>query len=77
MPALNTVNVVEYASGTVQQIISYKNTKEDVNKAEAMFNSMAVENGMDPSDLEDCLMDGLYEQGDYQLFLVHSTPVME
>ena len=73
MPQLNTVNVVEYADYTIQQVIAYPNTPEGIGEAEAMFKSCAMENGMSESDTIDCINDGLFEQGDYQVFIISST----
>jgi hypothetical protein len=72
MASLNTVNVIEYASGSVQQIFSYENNIKGVKEAEKIFVLLAAENGMDKEDTDVCLDDGLYEQGDYQVFIVHS-----
>ena len=73
MPPINTVNVVEYAADSVQQVIAYPNTPEGIGEAEAMFKSCAMENGMSESDTIDCINDGLFEQGDYQVFIISST----
>jgi hypothetical protein len=72
MSQVKTVNVIEYASGTVQQIFSFVEGTGNA-KAEEMFIHLASGNGMDKTDTDDCLNDGLYEQGDYQVFLVHSN----
>jgi hypothetical protein len=73
MKPLNTINVVEYSSDSVQQVVSFPDTTEGNIAAETMFKSIATENGMDENDSDDCLADGLYEQGMYQVFIVHST----
>ena len=33
---------------------------------------VAKDNGMDDIDIDACLEDGLFGEGDYQIFLVHS-----
>lgn len=70
---LNTVNVVEYISGSVQQIFSYLANDVGVEEAEKIFTHLASANGMHNEDTADCLDNGLYEQGDYQIFIVHSS----
>ena len=73
MSKLNTINVIEYASGAIQQVFSYENTDEGIKEAEEMFVHLAVGNGMNKDDTEYCLDDGLYEQEEYQVFITHST----
>jgi|WetSurMetagenome_2_1015567.scaffolds.fasta_scaffold316446_2 hypothetical protein len=70
---IRTINVVEYADDTVQQVVAYPDTPEGNGEAEAMFKACAMENGMAEVDTVDCLNDGLFEQGDYQVFIVHSS----
>ena len=70
---MKTINVVEYSAATVQQVIAYNNTPEGIGAAEAMFKACAMENGMDERDTIDCINDGLFEQGDYQVFIVSSS----
>lgn len=69
---LATVNVIEYNNGTVNFVISFTDNKEGNVEAEALFKKIAKENGMEDSDVEICLEDGLYENGDYQIFLTRS-----
>lgn len=73
MPNLNTVNIIEYSTGSVQQVFSYDNTDEGIKEAEEMFVHLATGNGMTEEDKESCLDDGLYEQDEYQVFIAHST----
>jgi hypothetical protein len=71
--AVRTINVVEYSEGAIQQLLAYEDTDMGKTKAEEMFVHLATGNGMDKADTEDCLDDGIFEQGDYQVFLLHST----
>lgn len=69
---LATVNVIEYSHGTVNFVTSFTDDKEGNAEAEALFKKIAKENGMEDSDIGICLEDGLYEDGDYQIFLTRS-----
>jgi hypothetical protein len=69
---LATVNVIEYNHGTVTFVTSFADDKEGNVEAEALFKKIAKENGMEDSDIEICLEDGLYEDGDYQIFLTRA-----
>ncbi len=69
---LQSVNVIEYSSGAITSLRSFTEDKEGNKAAEALFQKLAKDNGMDDSDLDACLEDGLFEEGDYQIFIVHS-----
>lgn len=69
---LQTVMVIEYTGGEILSVRSFSEDKEGNKEAEALFAKIAKDNGMDDTDLDACLEDGLFEEGDYQIFLVHS-----
>ena len=69
---LATVNVIEYSNGTVDVVTAFTDDAEGNKEAEAMFTRVAIENGMDDEDEDICLDEGLYEEGDYQVFITHS-----
>ena len=69
---MKTVNVIEYTGGAIISLRSFSEDKEGIKEAEALFEKVAKDNGMDDSDLDACLADGLFEEGDYQIFLTHS-----
>lgn len=73
MTTLPTVNVVEYTAGTILSLVAFSPDSKGNKDAEEYFMTVAKENGMSEDDMFDCLADGLYEQGDYQIFIVHST----
>jgi len=70
---ISTVNVIEYADNTVQQILSFDDTVEGNIEAEKMFASFARINSCPDNDIINCITDGIYEDGSYQLFIVHSN----
>jgi hypothetical protein len=69
---LQSVNVIEYTGGAIQSIRSFSEDKAGNNEAETLFVKLAKENGMDDTDIGACLEEGLFEEGDYQIFLAHS-----
>jgi hypothetical protein len=69
---IESVNVIEYTGGAIISLRSFSEDKEGKKEAEAFFEKVAKDNGMDDTDLDSCLEEGLYEDGDYQVFLVHS-----
>ncbi len=36
------------------------------------FVKLAKDNSMDDTDIDTCIEEGLFEEGDYQVFLIHS-----
>jgi hypothetical protein len=72
MSRISTVNVIEYVDNTVQQIISFEDTVEGNIEAEKMFVSFASINSCPKKDIINCINDGIYEDGSYQVFIVHS-----
>jgi hypothetical protein len=73
---MNTVNVIEYYSGTVQAVYSFSDDKDGNSDAEKLFVRIAMENSMDARDTGAALEEGLYEDGDYQVFITHSMNEM-
>jgi hypothetical protein len=69
---LQTVMVIEYTGGGIHSVRSFSEDKEGNKQAEELFVKVAKDNGMDDIDIDACLADGLFEEGDYQIFLVHS-----
>jgi hypothetical protein len=71
---LSTVNVTEYYNGTINGVHAYTDDDAGNREAEAQFISIAKGFGMSEEDTDDALEEGLYENGDYQVFLTHSEP---
>ena len=73
--AVSTVNVIEYANDTVMGIRSFTDNESGNKEAEKVYRSLIIEHDPDAieHDIEMFLEDGYYEQGDYQVFLTHST----
>jgi hypothetical protein len=69
---LQTVMVIEYTGSEIHSVRSFSEDKEGNKEAEALFVKLAKDNGMDATDIDACLEEGLFEEGDYQIFLVHS-----
>lgn len=53
-------------------IHAFSGDKEGSKDAEALFVKVARGNGMDNTDLDTCIEEGLFEEGDYQIFFVQS-----
>lgn len=75
---MNTINVLELAGETnVLSLRSWEDNPDGNTQAEAHFLQRMAENPDDPQEgtptAQACLEDGLYECGDYKLFLIHST----
>ncbi len=70
---VNTVNVIEWISDTIQSIRSFTDTPEGREEAEALFAECAKENGFTDSDVEYGLEEGVLERdgGEYRLFIAH------
>lgn len=71
---LNTVNVVEYVDDSIIGIDSFTDDEVGNKEAEDMFIRCAKENGANDKDLKDydCIKEGMYECGTYQVFIIHS-----
>ena len=72
--AISTVNVIEYIEDSVQSVRSYEDNESGNVEAENIFKIIVKENDSEITneELEVIIEDGYYEQGNYQLFLVHS-----
>ena len=72
---LNTVNVVEYADDAVLGVKSFSGDEAGIKEAEECFKVCIKENGENITDeeMDVCLEDGYFEQGEYQVFLTHSS----
>jgi len=73
MAKLNSVNVVEIIGCLVQEIDAFSDDQEGNNEAEELFRKKALENGATAEDMQTYMDDGCYCNGDYDIFLVHSS----
>ena len=73
--AIQTINIIEYANNTVTGIRSFADNKNGNKEAENLYCSIIKEHDPDTiePELDLFLENGYYEQGDYQIFLTHST----
>jgi hypothetical protein len=69
---IRAISVIEYTSGAISSILSFSDDEEGKKEAEELFLKKAKSNGMDDADRDICLADGLFEEGDYQIFLMLS-----
>ena len=70
--SIQTVNVIQYNKGSIWNVLSFPDTDEGNNEAEAAFTYLAKQNKFRDEDIEIGLEDGYCEQGEYQIFIVHS-----
>jgi hypothetical protein len=73
---LSTVNVIEYADDAVLSIRSFNDNEKGNKKAEKLFKSIMKERDDDAiteEDIEACIENGYYDEGNYGLFLAHSS----
>ena len=72
---LNTVNVIEMkADGVVISMASFSENKEGNALAENRFRDLITENHkVSKADMETYLENGLFEEGEWMVILVHST----
>ena len=72
---IKTVNVIEYAGDDLVSIRSYSEDEEGNKEAEDTFKSIVKEHDSEVTDedLDSFTEEGYHEQGDYQLFLSHSS----
>jgi len=75
LKTIDTVNVIEYFEGTIQQILAFDDDKAGNMGAEKAFKMILMEHGIgDMADQETYLEDGTYsDQNGYEIYLVHST----
>ena len=69
---IRAISVIEYTSGAVSFVRLFSDDEEGKKEAEELFVKKAKNNGMDDADRDICLADGLFEEGDYQIFLMLS-----
>ena len=77
---LDTVNVIEYDDDTILQIASFSEDKPRIKEAEDLFTKCIKENcsleetdELDENAINDCISDGYFKTGSYQVFLSHSS----
>jgi len=74
---VSTVNIITYADNTVLGVTSFKDGKKGNKEAEALFKTTIRElyttKDVSDEEIEDCLDNGYFESGDYQIFIVHSN----
>lgn len=77
MKSLKTVNILESVDGSVQSLKSFPDNKAGNLAAENLFTKCCQEN--QPEDrsawlgIDYYLEEGCYSNGDYFLYLIHST----
>jgi len=70
---INTVNVVEMTDDYTMSINSFEDNEDGNKEANSMFTKCALENGCSNEDVDSFIEDGYFEQGTYQLFIIHSS----
>jgi hypothetical protein len=69
---ISTVNVLECQEGVPANIVSFNDNKKGNKAAEAMFTTIAKEHGVKEKNIPSYIEDGVYENGTYGVFLIHS-----
>jgi len=79
MDIINVIEMVGKSNMSVNSFIIMENSvrrdndkNKKIEKAENLFVKMGGENGMIDSDIDYCLENGYFENGDYRLFLIWS-----
>lgn len=72
---VNTINVIEYAEDVILGVHSFSNDDEGRKEAGECFESIIRENGdeITKEEIEDFIEEGMYEQGEFQVFLINSS----
>ena len=72
---MQTINVIEYANDEILQVKAYEDSPEGNEEAQTCFKTIIKEHTSEVTDeeLEGFIEEGYHEQGDYQLFLTHSS----
>ncbi len=71
---VSTVNVIEERDGVVERMWSWVDDEEGNQAAEDRFRSILKENpDIKERDIASYIEDGCFEEGDYCIYLVHST----
>jgi len=75
MQTIDTVNVVEYSDDSILGMKSWEENEAGNKEAETTFKDIIKEHDLDvtEAELDVFVEDGFHEQGDYQIFLVHSS----
>ena len=69
-----TVNVLEIIENLPHQILSFNDSVKGNKEAEKVFKKLANENGAkDKYDMDVLIEDGLFEEGTYGVYLIHSS----
>ena len=69
---VNAVNVIEYANDSILSARSFSEDAEGNKEAENLFKAILKEQDCTEEEIEFALKEKYHEQGDYQLFLIHS-----
>jgi hypothetical protein len=70
---VDTVNIIEYSDCSVLGVHSFSDDADGNKEAEQCFTTILKEQDVSDEDIEVALEEGYHEQGDYQLFITHST----
>jgi len=72
---LDTVNIIEYAEDDLLSINSFDETSDGNIEAQECFTAILKEQGdnLTDADIESYIEDGYWEQGNYQVFISHSS----
>ena len=72
---IKTVNVIEYVDDSILGLTSFNDDQEGNQEAKELFKTLNKEHDSEVTENELGLacQEGYYEQGNYQLFLVHSS----
>jgi len=75
MAKLATVTVIEYTEANLESVYSFTDDGAGKKEAGEMFKACVNENGDNVTDeeMDKYLEEGCFEQGDYQVFLTHSS----
>jgi hypothetical protein len=68
-----TVNVIEVVDDSVIGVKSYKDNEKGNKQAEKRFIAVAKENGCTDEEMDACLEDGYYSNGNYYVSITHSS----
>jgi hypothetical protein len=70
-----TINVIEYCGDSLLGITSFNDNEVGNREAEIFFHRFVKDNFPETleEEIEACIEDGYFEQGDYQIFLSHSN----
>jgi len=68
---ITTVNVLEIINCVPYRIVSFKDDKNSNEEAKLIFIKFAKKNGANDKDMKTYLENGIYENKDYVLCLIH------